>query len=121
MHFVAALDAVPEMRAVLALVEGVATGAADGHARMPDRAAPPQPASGEVVERIAGVLRGAGPAALLLGGRALREPGLRAAARVAAASGAQLLAETFPTRLERGAGLPPVERLAYLAEFASVQ
>ncbi|HWS47468.1 MAG TPA: thiamine pyrophosphate-binding protein, partial [Acidimicrobiia bacterium] len=34
MHFVAALDDVPEMRAVLALFEGVATGAADGYARM---------------------------------------------------------------------------------------
>src|SRR3954451_19456475 len=33
MHFVAALDDVPEMRAVLALFEGVATGAADGCAR----------------------------------------------------------------------------------------
>src|SRR5215475_11249184 len=36
MHFVAALDSVPEMRAVLALFEGVATGAADGYARMTD-------------------------------------------------------------------------------------
>src|SRR5215469_13165306 len=34
MHFVAALDDVPEMRAVLALFEGVATGAADGYGRM---------------------------------------------------------------------------------------
>src|SRR5579884_881062 len=34
MHFVAALDSVPEMRGVLALFEGVATGAADGYARM---------------------------------------------------------------------------------------
>ena len=34
MHFVAALDAVPEMRGVLGLFEGVATGAADGYARM---------------------------------------------------------------------------------------
>ena len=34
MHFVAALDDVPEMRAVLTLFEGVATGAADGYARM---------------------------------------------------------------------------------------
>ena len=39
MHFVAALDSVPEMRAVLALFEGVATGAADGYARMADRPA----------------------------------------------------------------------------------
>src|SRR5947209_11323586 len=34
MHFVAALDSVPEMRGVLALFEGVATGAADGYGRM---------------------------------------------------------------------------------------
>ncbi len=34
MHFVGALDAVPQMRAVLCLFEGVATGAADGYARM---------------------------------------------------------------------------------------
>lgn len=39
MHFVAALDRVPEMRCVLALFEGVATGAADGYARMMDRPA----------------------------------------------------------------------------------
>src|SRR5213079_2385534 len=37
MHFVAALDSVPEMRAILALFEGVATGAADGYARMSGR------------------------------------------------------------------------------------
>jgi len=34
MHFVAALDSVPEMRPVLCLFEGVGTGAADGYARM---------------------------------------------------------------------------------------
>lgn len=34
MHFVAALDSAAEMRAVLCLFEGVATGAADGYARM---------------------------------------------------------------------------------------
>ena len=34
MHFVAALDRVPEMRGVLTLFEGVATGAADGYARI---------------------------------------------------------------------------------------
>ena len=39
MHFVAALDAVPEMRGVLALFEGVATGAADGYGRMADHPA----------------------------------------------------------------------------------
>ncbi|MFN8582793.1 MAG: thiamine pyrophosphate-binding protein [Gemmatimonadaceae bacterium] len=39
MHFVAALDSVPDMRAVLCLFEGVATGAADGYARMADKPA----------------------------------------------------------------------------------
>ena len=39
MHFVAALDASPEMRCVLGLFEGVVTGAADGYYRMTDRPA----------------------------------------------------------------------------------
>src|SRR5947208_5581998 len=232
MHFVAALDSTPEMRAILALFEGVATGAADGYARMADKPAatllhlgsglgnglanlhnarkaqspivnivgdhatyhtqydaqlqsdietvarnfskwvrtakstedverdaaeaiaaakgppgqvatlilpadvswgdgaqpapppaPPAPpvANAEIVEEIAKVLRGRGSSALLLGGRALREPALVAAGKIAAATGTKLLAEVFPTRIERGAGVPPVERLAYLAELASVQ
>ena len=232
MHFVAALDSVPEMRAVLALFEGVATGAADGYARMADKpgatllhlgaglgnglanlhnarrakvplvnivgdhatyhtqydaqlqsdietvarnvsrwvrtsqstaalasdaaeaiaaaqgppgevatlilpadvswsdgaepaavpAAAPAPAASEkAVSEAAEALRGRGESALLLGGRALREPGLVAAARIAAAAGVKVFAEPFPTRLQRGAGLPAVERIAYLAELASVQ
>ena len=36
MHLVAAMDRVPEMRGVLTLFEGVASGAADGYARMAD-------------------------------------------------------------------------------------
>lgn len=39
MHFVSALDRVPQMRCVLGLFEGVATGAADGYYRMADRPA----------------------------------------------------------------------------------
>ena len=39
MHFVAALDRVDGMRCVLCLFEGVATGAADGYARMTDKPA----------------------------------------------------------------------------------
>jgi acetolactate synthase-1/2/3 large subunit len=57
----------------------------------------------------------------LLGGNALTERGLRAASRIRAATGARLLTETFPARLERGAGLPVMERLAYLAEQAEAQ
>ena len=58
---------------------------------------------------------------LLLGGTALSERGLRAASRISVATGARLLAETFPARLERGAGVPGVDRLAYLAEQAEAQ
>jgi acetolactate synthase-1/2/3 large subunit len=58
---------------------------------------------------------------LLLGGKALTERGLTAAARIGAATGARLLAETFPARMERGAGLPAVDRLAYLPEQAEAQ
>jgi Thiamine pyrophosphate-requiring enzymes [acetolactate synthase, pyruvate dehydrogenase (cytochrome), glyoxylate carboligase, phosphonopyruvate decarboxylase] len=232
MHFVAALDHEPRMRAVLALFEGVATGAADGYARMAGKPAatllhlgcglgnglanlhnarkgrvpvvnivgdhatyhvrydaqlqsdietvarnvspwvrtsastqglatdavqaitaamgppgqvatlilpadvswsegalsaamPPPPmqkrADDAVIDAVARAVRSGEPAALLLGGRALREPSLLAAARIAARHGVKLLAEVFPTRIERGAGLPVVERIAYFAELASVQ
>jgi acetolactate synthase I/II/III large subunit len=232
MHFVAALDSAAEMRAVLALFEGVATGAADGYARMagtpaatllhlgpglgngvanlhnarkarvpivnivgdhatyhtrydaqlqsdietvarnvsawvrtsrstqelPGDAAeaiaaavgPPgqvatlilpadvswgdgaEPATvspaaalpiagADVVGPIAQALRAGRDTAILLGGRALREPALSAAGQIAAATGTTLYAEVFPTRLERGAGVVAIERLAYFAELASVQ
>jgi acetolactate synthase-1/2/3 large subunit len=232
MHFVATLDAVPEMRGVLALFEGVATGAADGYARMRDAPAaallhlgpglgngianlhnarrafapvvvmvgdhatyhatfdaplqsdietaarnvsswirhsvrsedagadaaaavaaaygpPGQVATlilpadvswseGGVisapvarlqrskvpaasVEAAASALRSGEPTAMLLGGHALRERGVNLAARIAAATGAELLSETFPARAERGAGIPVVQRLAYLGEMAAGQ
>jgi acetolactate synthase I/II/III large subunit len=230
MHFVAALDSVPEMRGVLALFEGVATGAADGYARIAGRPAAvllhlgPGLANGlanlhnarrahspvlvivgahatgharydaplqsdiealartvsgwvhasgttrdlaqDAMRALAAARRGqiatlilpadvswgdgaapalARPAAhsssimvdaaqvtsaaglrssratLFLGGNALSERGLRAASRIGAATGTKLLAETFPARMERGAGLPAVDRLAYLAEQAEDQ
>jgi acetolactate synthase I/II/III large subunit len=227
MHFVAALDAVPEMRAVLSLFEGTVTGAADGYGRMagrpaatllhlgpgmanglanlhnarrahtplvnvigdharyhkgfdaplesdidaltgwlhgwsrtskrpeevgadaaaavaaaqshpgqlanlvlpadvswsdggevasPDPVAPAVPVDDDRVGEIAALLRGGEPTVLLLGHGTTREPGLVAASRIAAATGVKLFAETFPARIERGAGLPNVERLGYLAE-----
>ena len=70
---------------------------------------------------VAKAIRTGQPVAFLIGGRAMRADGLLAAARVASESGATLLCETFPSRQERGAGLPNVERLAYLAEFAQMQ
>ncbi|KRD06923.1 decarboxylase [Mycobacterium sp. Root265] len=58
---------------------------------------------------------------VLLGGLATTAEGLTAAARVAAATGARPLVETFPARLARGHGIPAIERLAYLAEQAEQQ
>ncbi len=89
-------------------------------AQMPTLTSPPA-ADDAVVARIAQALQGGGKTALLLGARALREPALMAAGRIAAKTGTKLLAEVFPTRIERGAGLPHVERIAYLAELASTQ
>ena len=231
-HVVAALDSVPEMRAVLTLFEGVATGAADGYARMADAPAatllhlgpglgngladlhnarrarvpvinivgdhatyhtrydtplqsdietvarnvsawvrtskrteelprdaveaiaasigppgqvatlivpadvswqdgaepaapfPPTPSpmvSDETIEAVAKAIRGGRRTGMLLGGKALRERGLLAAARIAAATGTRLFAERNLARLERGAGLPAVERLAYWPELVSKQ
>lgn len=59
--------------------------------------------------------------AILLGRRVLLEEGLIGAAKISEKTGAKLFCEVFPARLERGAGLPAVERIAYLAELASVQ
>jgi len=74
------------------------------------------------VTEVAKVLTSGEPAALFVGGRAVAtERGVMAAARVAATTGAKVICETFPARLARGAGLPPVDRLGYLAEFAAMQ
>lgn len=78
------------------------------------RAAVPQ----QTVRDVGQVLDTDEPAVLFLGGDALTEQGLLAAARVAAQTGARLLCETFPARLPRGAGLPFVKPLPYPPEPA---
>ena len=75
----------------------------------------------DTVEEVAKALRSGERSALFVGGTAVRADALLAASRVAAATGAALLGETFPANLERGAGVPAVERLAYLAEMAQAQ
>ena len=84
-------------------------------------AAKPPVAADDTVETIAAALKGGSKTALLLGGRVLREDGLRAASQIAEKTGAKLFCEVFPARLRRGAGVPHVERVAYLAEMSSVQ
>ncbi len=229
MHFVAALDRVDGMRCVLALFEGVATGAADGYARMAEKPAAtllhlgpglanglanihnamkastplvnivgdhatyhrdynspltsdietaarpfsgwvktsptamtvaadgaaaiaaamtppgqvatlilpgdtawdegsgpaPVPAAPErakvsedAVKDAARALRSGEPAVLLITGPALREKGLELAGRIAAKTGARILAQTFNRRMERGAGRVSIERIPYPVEQA---
>lgn len=72
-----------------------------------------------IIEQAAAALRNAGPTALYLGGRALRADALQDAGRIAAATGAGLVCETFPARLQRGAGRVALERLPYLGEQAA--
>src|SRR6185312_13886589 len=88
-----------------------------------ETAAVPTSSAGATVDvgPAAEVLRSGEPAMMLIGGDATRAPGLAAAARIAQATGARWLCETFPTRLERGAGVPAVDRLAYFAEAAADQ
>jgi len=71
-----------------------------------------------LIAEAAALMQESGPAALFLGGRALREDALFQAGRIAAATGARLICETLPARLQRGAGRVPVERLPYFAEMA---
>ena len=78
--------------------------------------------SDENINKIANILlKSRKKTALLLGRRVLLEEGLVAASRIAEKTGAKIFTEVFPTRLERGAGLPSVERIAYFAELATVQ
>lgn len=85
-----------------------------------DRLAPEAPAAvpDDVIERAAEALGNGRRTALMLGGRALREDALADAGRIAAASGATLLSETFPARLQRGAGRVATARVPYFAEQA---
>jgi acetolactate synthase-1/2/3 large subunit len=53
---------------------------------------------------------------LIIGGRALRRQGLHAAAHIKAATGCDLLVNTYPGYIERGTGLPNVKRIPHFPE-----
>ena len=75
--------------------------------------------SSELVSRAASMLRSGLPTALLLNGNSLYGEGLKAAGRIAAATGAKLLAPYPITRVQRGAGAPAVQRVPYVPEQAA--
>jgi acetolactate synthase-1/2/3 large subunit len=80
----------------------------------------PIPAS-ETIEHAAAMLRSGLRTAVLLAGNGLHGKGLAIAGRIAAATNVKLLAPYPFTRIERGAGLPGVERIAYVLEQAVEQ
>jgi acetolactate synthase-1/2/3 large subunit len=122
-------DAAEAVAAALAPPGGVATLILPADVSWSDGAEPvaplpvrePAPVPGSVIRSAADALAGGEECLILLGGAAARRPGLEAASRISAAAGARLLLETFPPRHERGAGIPAVDRLAYLPEFAAAQ
>ena len=77
--------------------------------------------SDDVIHAAAKALRNANNSCLFLGGRTLREEGLKQAGRIAAATGCRLISETFFARQARGVGRVATERLAYFGEAAAEQ
>ena len=79
---------------------------------------PPQPPDAAAVETAARALRSGAPTVLLLAGAALRADALALAGGICAATGARMRAEPFNTRVERGAGRVPIERMPYPLDLA---
>jgi len=73
------------------------------------------------IEQSVVMLSSGKPTALLLSGKALYGKGLRLADQIAATTGAKLLSPYPFTRLERGTGVPNVDRVAYVLEQAKEQ
>ena len=76
----------------------------------------PSPIDSAHIERILQLLKSAKRPSLLLRGDALKAPGLHAASRIAAATGCRILCDTFAPALDRGRGIPEVERIPYFSE-----
>jgi acetolactate synthase-1/2/3 large subunit len=89
----------------------------DGGVVAPILGAPePRRPKAEAVEHAATMLRSGLRTALLIAGNALYGRGLVTAGRIAAATKAKLLTPYPLTRLQRGAGLPKVDRVQYVLE-----
>src|SRR3569833_515729 len=87
----------------------------------------PTSVASETIAACARVLRSGASVALMIGGAILeREEGIRNAHRVAAATGAKLLAPTFNRRMLRGAGRQAIALVPYVVDravsvFAGIQ
>jgi acetolactate synthase I/II/III large subunit len=79
---------------------------------------PPAAVSSAAIGRAVELLRSGKPTAIVLAGAALLRDGLTLAGRIQAATGTQLLAPYSIGRIERGAGLVPIERIPYPVDQA---
>ena len=117
---VVAARTAPGQIATLIIPADIAWSDGGSIASIPDLRKPPLP-DAQAVERAAAMLRSGSQTAILMAGNALYGEGLVTAGRIAAATGAKLLAPYPITRLERGAGLPRVDRVQYVLEPALEQ
>ncbi|MEN8722199.1 MAG: acetolactate synthase large subunit [Alphaproteobacteria bacterium] len=72
----------------------------------------------QTIDKAITALKGSGRRVIFAGGRALQGAALDQLGQIAQATGAELIAETFTARAERGAGRVPFKKLAYFAEMA---
>jgi acetolactate synthase-1/2/3 large subunit len=114
---IAASLAAPGQVATLILPADTAWNEGSGVAPVPAVEKPKQ-VSKEAVTEAARVLRSGEPTVMLLGGRAMRQGALDLAGKIAAKTGARLLAEGSVARTERGAGRVAVSRLPYPVDQA---
>jgi acetolactate synthase-1/2/3 large subunit len=114
---IAAVRTPPGQIATLILPADTAWNDADGVATVPNSAAP-TPVALEAIKEAVEVLRKGEPTLILLAGKALRENGLALAGRVAAKTGAKVMGQTFNSRMQRGAGRVPAERIPYPVDQA---
>ena len=114
---IAAARTPPGQIAMLILPADTAWNEGSGPVEVPP-AAPPAPVSPEAVAEAARVLRSGEPCLLLVTGRALRQEGLDLAGRIAAKTGARLIAQGSNARTQRGRGRVFVERVPYVVDQA---
>jgi acetolactate synthase-1/2/3 large subunit len=117
---VVAARTAPGQIATLVVPADVAWGDGGSIATVPAPPRPPLPDT-HSIEHAAAMLQSGLRTAILIAGNGLYGKGLATAGRLAAATGAKLLAPYPFTRLQRGAGLPPVDRVQYVLEPAIEQ
>src|SRR5207248_10874436 len=88
-----------------------------GPASVPSPAKPAAP-SPEAVREAARVLRSGEPSLILVTGRAVREDGLALAGKIAAKTGARIIAQGPNGWTQRGRGRVSVERIPYVVDQA---